>query len=372
MHAWSVAISTDQDRCTKHRRRIWQRFVYGKKFTHSFIHSQVRRRLAAVPQEGSMVVTFGEALVDLIEQDDGHFAAVLGGSVCNFTLAAARQGMAVTYLNALSSDNFGQRFAQHLRASGVRLASFNRSAKPTSLAVVTLDVRKMPTYAFHRVEVADRDILPEEACAALPAGAALFHTGALALVHDDIASTLQIIKSVARYGALISIDANMRPLVCPELTLYAAGVRMALAEADLIKVSAEDLIHLGFDTIDPVDAARALFDVTLPKLKLVALTLGEGGAVLLSRSSSVRVEIPSSIVVADTVGAGDCFLAGLVASLRRSGILSSEALLDPEEATLQQALDCAVGTASLNLMRAGCNPPTKAELMHFLARPVAA
>jgi fructokinase len=313
-----------------------------------------------------MVVTFGEALVDLIEQQNGRFAAVLGGSVCNFTLAVARQGMAVTYLNPLSTDSFGQRFADHLGAAGVRLASAKRSAKPTSLAVVTLDASKMPTYSFHRASVADRDILPEQACAALPPGLGLFHTGGLALVPDDIAATLQIIKTAARAGALVSVDANMRPLVCPDLPLYAAGVRSALAEANVIKVSEEDLAYLGFEGVAPVDAARALF--AAPAVKLIALTLGERGALLLSRLGSIQLGIPAGVQVVDTVGAGDCFFAGLVASLHSAGKLSADALAELDMATLEHALEFAIATASLNVMEEGCNPPTMDEVEEFIAR----
>ena len=311
-----------------------------------------------------MVVTFGEALVDLIEQPDGRFAAVLGGSVCNFTQAVARQGMPVTYLNPLSADSFGQRFAQHLGTAGVLLACPQRSAKPTSLAVVTLDANKVPAYAFHRAQVADRDILPEQACAALPAGMQLFHTGGLALVPDDIEATLQIIKAAAAAGALVSIDANMRPMVCPDLHLYAAGVRQALALAHVIKVSEEDLQYLGCRDADPVDAARSLFEDSA--VELIALTLGEHGAQLLSRHGSVRLGIPAGVQVVDTVGAGDSFLAGLVASLWDAGKLSLAALAQLDVPTLERAVQFAIATASLNVMREGCNPPTRAEVEQFL------
>ncbi|RJG14445.1 PfkB family carbohydrate kinase [Massilia cavernae] len=313
-----------------------------------------------------MVVTFGEALVDLIEQHNGRFAAVLGGSVCNFTLAVARQGMAVTYLNPLSQDSFGQRFADYLADAGVHLASTARSAKPTSLAVVTLDAQKMPTYSFHRAAVADRDISPAQACAALPPGLALFHTGGLALVPDDIAATLQVIEAAAGAGALVSVDANMRPMVCPDLPAYAAGVRTALALANIIKVSEEDLVHLGFGDLAPVDAARALFDA--PAVKLVALTLGEQGGVLISRQASVQLGIPAGVDVVDTVGAGDCFLAGLVASLHRAGKLTLDGLANLDQATLEHALEFAIATASLNVMEEGCSPPTSDEVKEYLDR----
>lgn len=316
--------------------------------------------------EAVQVVTYGEALVDLIEQADGRFAAILGGSVCNFTLAAARQGVPVTYLNPLSTDSFGQRFASHLRDSKVALLEQPRSLKPTSLAVVTLDANKVPTYAFHRAAVADRDITPAQAIAALPAGLTLFQTGCLMLVPDDLASTLQVLRAAAALGAVVSVDANMRPKVVPDLASYAAGVRLALAEAHLVKVSEEDLLHLGFaDAVaNPVAAARALFDS--PTVQLIALTLGDQGAKLLTRDSMVSLGIPAGVQVVDTVGAGDCFLAGLVVSLQRAGKLAIAKLAELDQATLDAALQRAIATATLNVMREGCNPPSAAEVDQFL------
>ncbi|NRR29066.1 carbohydrate kinase [Oxalobacteraceae bacterium] len=310
------------------------------------------------------IVTYGEALVDMIEMSDGRFAAALGGSVCNFTLACARQALPVTYLNPLSFDSFGNGFARLLADAGVTLASAQRSSHPTSLAIVTLDASKSPSYAFHRDGVADRDITPRQACALLPAGTRLFHTGGLTLLPTDLDNTRQIISAAAATGALISIDANMRPLASPDLASYAAGVRRTLALAQLIKVSEEDLVHLGFGELAPLDAARQLLAET--DVSLIALTLGADGAVLLSRSVSVSVKTPAGLVVADTVGCGDCFMAGLVQSLGEAGLLTPAALAGADAATLEQAGRRAVATASLNATREGCNPPTAAEVTLFL------
>jgi fructokinase len=308
-----------------------------------------------------MVVTYGEALVDLIEQMDGSFAAMLGGSVCNFTLAAVRQGLPATYLNPLSVDSFGDRFARLLDAAGVTLASARRSALPTSLAVVTLDAQKVPSYAFHRTAVADRDIPADAAVAALPDAITLFHTGGLALVPDDIDATLQIAAAAAGMGALVSIDANLRPLAVPDLPRYAAGVRRALARAHLVKVSEEDLLYLGLTDRDPVAAARTLFDGTATQL--VALTLGAHGAVLLARHAQVALPVLPGVTVVDTVGAGDCFQAGLVASLAQT---DASALGAIDTSTMARALRYAIATASINVMRKGCNPPLRAEVEQFL------
>lgn len=311
------------------------------------------------------IASYGEALVDLIEQPDGRFGAVLGGSVCNFALAAARLALPVTYLNPLSSDHFGQRFAQHLQGAGVRLGSPRRSALPTSLAVVALDDSKTPSYIFHRQGVADRDIQPAEAQAALPPGLRLFHTGGLALVPADLPATLGLMQAAAAAGALISVDANMRPQACADLRAYAAGVRGALRSARLVKASEEDLRHLGYTQADPLEAARALLADS--GAALVALTLGAQGAVLLTARACVAQGTPPGLPVTDTVGCGDCFLAGLVASLAAAEALDAAALAGASAATLDTALRHAIGAASLNAMREGCDPCTAEQLHAFLA-----
>lgn len=312
-----------------------------------------------------MVVTYGEALVDMIEMPDGRFAAVLGGSVCNFTQAMARQGLAVSYLNPLSRDEFGRRFARLLDGAGVRLASPAPSAQPTSLAVITLDANKTPSYVFHRHGVADRDITAAQACVLLPAAPRLFHSGGLALVTEDVAAARAIAAQARARGALVSIDANMRPLVCPDVEAYAAGVRRMLAEADLIKVSEEDLEHLGYAGQAPLEAARALLHAS--GAKLLALTLGADGAVLLTPHVAVALAAPAGLAVVDSVGCGDSFWAGLLSSLDEGGLLDGAALAALGPAALERALRAAVACASLNLMREGCQPPDRAERDAFLA-----
>jgi fructokinase len=62
------------------------------------------------------------------------------------------------------------------------------------------------------------------------------------------------------------------------------------------------------------------------------------------------------VTVADTIGAGDAYMASLISS----------ALEDPQlfssDAALQRALRRAAVTAGITVSRAGANPPTRAEV----------
>jgi fructokinase len=328
-----------------------------------------------------MITCYGEALIDLIVSPYSQNSlltdsqACLGGSVFNFCIASARQGLATAYLNPLSHDSFGAQFRQLLLAEGVALASPAPSALPTSIAVVQLDEAGKASYAFHREAVADRDLSAAQAIAALPANTQVLHTGCLMLVPHDWPKTRAILQAAADQGACITVDANLRTVVCPDLTPYRASVLAACAMAHVVKVSDDDLVALGVDAAlvasNPVQAARSLLmsgkatqarsaPTTLPAL--VALTLGAAGAWLIARDAQYFQPSPAGMTVADTVGAGDSFFAALLAYLEREGVLSPQALQAAQPAKVWQgALAHAVAAATINVTRVGCNPATWAE-----------
>ncbi|MES2933287.1 MAG: PfkB family carbohydrate kinase [Pseudomonadota bacterium] len=312
-----------------------------------------------------MIATIGEALVDMIELADGRFLPCLGGSVCNFSLGAARQGMATSYLNPLSGDRFGDRFRALLTGNGVVLAAPTASICPTSLAMVSLDQQGVPTYAFHREGVADRDVTAASLIATLPAPLQLLHTGGLALVPQDAPLALEVMQAARTRGALVSVDANLRPMVVQDREQYVAGVKQVMRQADIVKLSDEDLDVLGWGDLDDVALTAVLFDNA--KLGLVAITRGKQGAALWTRHQQVRLAAPADLAVVDTVGAGDSFHAGLLAYLLRSGQMNSAADLAHLPADLlSAALRHAIAAASINIMRSGCNPPTWEETAQFV------
>jgi fructokinase len=79
--------------------------------------------------------------------------------------------------------------------------------------------------------------------------------------------------------------------------------------------------------------------------------------------------------VVDTVGAGDCFLAGLITALlagpergEEALALRSGGLTEPiTEARLRTVLHHALASASHCVERAGCTPPSYAEVCERLA-----
>lgn len=310
-------------------------------------------------QDPCRFVAAGEALIDLIQQADGRYEACLGGSVFNFCIALARLRVPTAYANPLSQDPFGRRFAQRLAQDGVSMLMPEAVEAPTSLAVVSLDAQGKPSYSFHRAQVADRCI-DAEALAPQLARVLGVHIGGLALVPGDVSRYIRIAQAAAAGGGVVSVDANLRPVVVPDAASYAQGVLQALEQAHLVKVSDEDLLHLGL--VEHVNDAEALVTAARSLLQrggstqAVALTRGAEGADLITRDCHLRALPPRGLVVQDTVGAGDCFMAGLVAGLHAEGVLQVDALGRAAQASLEAALRLAVAGASIDITRVGCDP----------------
>ncbi len=320
------------------------------------------------------VVTAGEALIDLLAQADGNFQPCLGGAVFNLSRALARQNVATLYQNPLSSDRFGRQLAQALQADGVQLAVSQPVPHPSSLAVVALNAQGHPDYAFYREAVADRQISASSLNAVCNTHPQLeiVCTGCLALDPADASHYLPWLRAQKAAGKWIVVDVNLRPSVMPDLATYRAHVLEMAKLADVLKASDEDLAHLQLPGSTPTD--QALHLMNLGSAQWMALTLGAEGARLLARQGpaikvfSAREAAPVKVV--DTVGAGDSFLAGLLACALHhfdadadldSGSQANSAnvkswAVQASDSCLQDVLTHALASATLVVMRRGCDP----------------
>ena len=294
----------------------------------------------------------GEALMDCVAQPDGSLRPLMGGSPFNLARAAALRGAEVGYLNPLSTDRFGGQMREQLANDGVK-PGLPASRLPTSLAVVQV-THGQASYGFYREGIADRDYTAEQVLTTLASTApGVLHTGSLLLVPPEHEKVMAVLEGAKSLGWTISIDINLRPKLAADLDAYVLAVKAVASLADWLKASDEDLEIIGFAVPSLSSAPEIARSFGAQGASRIALTFGGAGAWLQVDGVVAEQAVPT-ITVRDTVGAGDTFWGNCLGDW----VLQPEGAAARVATTLQQAMLA----AAINCTRAGCQPPTFAEV----------
>ncbi|MGQ9491584.1 MAG: PfkB family carbohydrate kinase [Anaerolineae bacterium] len=314
------------------------------------------------------VVACGELLIDFVATESGvtlaeapAFKKAAGGAPANVAVGIARLGYRAGFMGQVGEDDFGHFLADTLAEAGVDVAGLRFSTEArTALAFVSLRADGERSFMFYRHPSADMLWRPEDVDAQYAAQTRIFHYGSISLIGEPSRSaTLAALAHARRGGALISYDPNLRLALWPSAEAARAGMLHGWQHADLAKVSEEELVFLTGET-DMAAAARKLWH---EKLKLLTVTRGAAGAAYFLADDAG--EVPGFKVEAvDTTGAGDGFVAGLLAGLLDGGLRF-------ERAVVEAALRLGNAVGALTTTQRGAIPalPTRAAVEAFLARP---
>ena len=308
-------------------------------------------------QNGVILVT-GEALVDLIPNGATSFEAVLGGSPFNAAIGLGRLGVPTGFAGRLSTDSMGEALVDRLSESHVDLSFVARTPQPSPLAFVTRGTAASGArYSFYLGSTA------YDGPSSLPAEwtdqVAHLHIGSFSAVDGALGTAALAAFQGARGHGTTSYDPNIRPLVLPPQEQTVTLVEERVRLATVVKVSEEDIDWL-YPGRDPLVAAGAW---ATQGPGLVVLTRGEAGSTAVFAGHSVTVPAPI-ITVADTVGAGDSFMAGLLAAMYEDGALGRSGVDGPAytEAAVTGWLGYATTASAITCTRKGANPPTRDEV----------
>jgi len=297
-------------------------------------------------------LVIGEALVDVVVRTDGSSEAHPGGSPANVAIGLGRLGRDVELLAYLGDDDNGAMVREHLAASQVALAEGSMSAPATSVATANLDESGAATYQFELEWAVAANAAP------LP-DPLVVHTGSIAAVLAPGADSVRGIVAAVRDGATVTYDPNARPSLMGAPEDARVAIEQMVALADVVKVSDEDLTWLAGD-VDSV--ARGWLQ--LGPAFVVVTRGGDGATAFLPGDRAVHVDAPAT-EVADTVGAGDSFMGGLIDGLWEAGLLGGDrrdALRAIDDQTLTAILERCARIAAITVSRPGANPPGSAEL----------
>lgn len=277
------------------------------------------------------VVTLGESLGMIrTAGPDGFERAAsarisTGGAEANVAIGLARLGHDVAWLGRVGDDELGARIRRELRAEGVDTLAITDPSAPTGLMLKDASDPGRTVVRFYRAASAGSRLCPRDIDRLGVAGAAWLHvTGIPLALSATAADAIRHAVGIARAaGTTVSFDINHRA----RLWDYPAAIpryREVISLADVVFGGDDELGAVVGRSGGPGGAealARAVLALGPGESVVKCGSLGAGAAT--SAGWEWRDAVP--VTVADTVGAGDAFVAGYI-SARLEGRAVGDAL----------------------------------------------
>jgi len=274
------------------------------------------------------IVGFGESVVDFIPEgtEDGCiiYRACPGGSVANFCVVMARQGIDSVFIGGVGNDNFG-RFLQE-RIAAFHVDSSSMIFTPdcgTNLTFVHLKEDEQREYSFVNQPGADKMVDYDQIDLEKISGCRVLHVSSNAMVCGKTRiSQPRLMEEAKKRGMIISYDVNYRANYYKSKEEALEILSTPLKWADIVKVTEEELSFLtGSCTLE---SARSLMKYGA---RLILITRGGEGSDFILPDCYGHVPA-CNVPIVDTTGAGDCFLGGFLSWMLLYGDLDHMARED--------------------------------------------
>lgn len=252
------------------------------------------------------VIGIGEILWDLLPE-----GKQLGGAPTNFAYHARQLGLEASIISNVGNDELGLEIIHNIKEAGI-ISFIDAIDRPTGTVSVRLDKNGIPNYVIHE-DVAWDFITPSESAIEFACQADAICFGTLAQRSETSYYSIQETLKTVPDAALKVFDINMRQRFYNETI-----IRNSLQKANVLKLNDEeilvfaDIFGISGDEFEIMHQILENHD-----LKILALTKGARGSWLISQEEDSFLDTPK-VKVADTVGAGDSFTAGLVAGLLKN------------------------------------------------------
>lgn len=288
--------------------------------------------------------TLGDAVVDLLPLKDMQYQACAGGAPVNVAVGAALLGQQSGFIGRVGNDAFGHFLCQTMADAGVNTQQVEfDDGHRTSTVLVSLDEQGDRRFEFLVNPSADQFLSP---AALAPFQADILHFCSLALVAPVCRQTLdQAITAIHAASGLVSFDINLREQMWGDSEAMRREITRAARQADILKMSEEEWFWLT--QCEDFARARQTLENWPAKLKIV--TRGEQGALVFWQGQTLSFA-GYAVDSVDTTGAGDAFMAGLLAGIAEHGWPESVSALTP---LIEQACGCgALATTQKGALKA--------------------
>lgn len=282
------------------------------------------------------IACFGEVLFDVFPTH-----RKIGGAPLNVGLRMASLGIETQIISRIGEDEIGKELLDFVTQNGVRTDSIQSDKNcATGEVVVKLDDKGSASYTINYPVAWDKiEATPEAHKMVASADALVF--GSLVCRDTTSYQSLLSLLNVAKYTIF---DVNLRaPFYTKEL------LSDLMNKADFIKFNDDELYEISGYLGSPFHSLEQNIQFIAEKTNTqhICVTKGSHGAVLLY-NNQLFYNSGYKITVADTVGAGDSFLAGLLTQLLTG--------IDP-----QKAINFACALGALVAQEEGANPKISQE-----------
>ena len=269
-------------------------------------------------QNHKYVLVYGDAFVDYIAKDktNKNFKKFLGGATVNVAAGIGRLGASSSFITIIGDDETSQFVKRELEAEGVNLSYIQVDPKK-SISGVYVHLTENNDRHFHTYldNTPDLQVDFHKISSKAFDRASAFHFCSGTLFHSIARKTTkQIVDEIKKTGALISFDANIRPLRWKSEQECREIICSFLQTVDIFKVTEEELLFLT-ESQSQAEGLKRLAKYNIP---IVLVTVGAKGTYAVIDGEVVH--IPAEKVTAvDTTGAGDAFMAGILSKIQAEG-----------------------------------------------------
>lgn len=265
------------------------------------------------------ILVYGDAFVDYIANDSTNmsFTKYLGGATINVAVGISRIGAPSALITITGDDETSAFCREEIASEGVNLDySVYVPEKRVSGVYVHLTENCERIFKDYIDEAPDLQVTKEQLNMQAFKRASVFNVCSGTMFHPTALETTRVAVEMAKEcGAIIAIDANIRPLRWSSEKYCRETVSSFFEDADILKLTDEELFFLT-ESKTLEEGLSKLDGLLVP---IILVTVGAEGAYAVLNGEVMHVPV-EKVTPVDTTGAGDAFMAGVLRYVHYNGL----------------------------------------------------
>ena len=265
------------------------------------------------------ILVYGDAFIDYIANDvtNTSFTKFLGGATINVAAGISRIGAPSALITITGDDETSEFVRTEIQQEGVNLDyAVLVPEKRASGVYVHLTENCERIFKDYIDETPDLQVTAQQLNEEAFKRASVFNCCSGTMFHPTaLETTRTAVEMAKRNGALIAIDANIRPLRWSSEKYCRETIASFFQDANILKLTDEELFFLT-EKNSIEEGLEVLKSLNVP---IVLVTVGANGAYAVLNGEAMHVPV-EQVVPVDTTGAGDAFMAGVLRYVHYNGL----------------------------------------------------